>query len=547
MLPTGKSPGYYASAQQQPNSNPRAPGADHSEHKRTGQLKTISDLANSGENTNGLRYAVESYIGHNECSGFSTFLTSVENERDLLDLALEFYLDGKNNAAYELGKCITQADSSGRIGVDREQDFYIPRLFTLGKSILVYHISKAADGGSKVAQFALGKWHAEGTNGVKQDLEKAVEYLQLSAAQGYERAAKFLDQLPKSDFMLAKECEFADAKQAISLYKQAAASGDNRAMFRLGELYLKVKDHDNAIKYFTQAKQSGHVDASFHLAEIYATQYKQCIVKSWNSDLRDKALQNYKEAIEGKGQFAGLQGKAAISCLEFKADHCEDRNAKYELGKFFLARNAGKAEKYLKPLADAGHADAAYLLAKEYGDTNSSLLTYDSPTLSSRYHELAVKNGHPLAVLEKAARGGDSSAMFQLYEMYSKGNESISLKADQAKAQAYLFKAAEKGDSAAINVVLELKKTGSVDASIGSIPNDEYFANLAFKQLKAEATKVTKQATQEYKVTVEAETKLKEEAKLNAEQKARVDKENLSKGIFATRETAKIFKPHEDL
>lgn len=512
----------FVSETKKTTSNHPTRDTGYSEDQRTSHLKKISRLANTKPDSDDLRHAVDSYIGRDVLSQSSTLTSQqIERKNDLLDLALEFHLDGNKDAPYHLGRWIGLAASSGTIGIDQEQDFYNPKLIS-SQSTFVYFITRAAEDGREVAKFALGKWHAEGSNGVKQDPEKAAGYLRESAAQGYERAAKLLAGLPKSDFMLARECENSDPKKAITLYKQAASSGDNRAMFRLGELHLTIlNDHDNAIKYFTMAKQSGHVDAPFQLAEIYATQYKQCIAKFWNSDLRDKALENYALAIAGDGQFAGVRGPAWINRLVFKADHCEDRDARYELGKFYLANNATEAEKYLRQAAEAGHADAAYILCKEHGDTNSSFLAYNSASLASHFRELAVKNGHPLAVLEKAAEGGDASALFHLYKIHSEGDPSISLPADQAKAQKYLFEAADKGDIAAINTVFELKKMGSIDGSIGSTPDDEYFTNLAFKQLKAQANAVTKKATKEYKVTVEAEAKSKAEAKIKEEAKLR--------------------------
>ena len=55
---------------------------------------------------------------------------------------------------------------------------------------------KAADQGDTTAQFLVGKWYADG-DGVKKDLPLGKTYLELSAAQGFERAVALLKELRK--------------------------------------------------------------------------------------------------------------------------------------------------------------------------------------------------------------------------------------------------------------------------------------------------------------------------------------------------------------
>jgi len=56
---------------------------------------------------------------------------------------------------------------------------------------------KAADQGNELAQFSVGKIYALGKVGVKKDLPLGKTYLELSAAQGYERAVTLLKDLRK--------------------------------------------------------------------------------------------------------------------------------------------------------------------------------------------------------------------------------------------------------------------------------------------------------------------------------------------------------------
>jgi len=327
--------------QGQVNSTDSKQEATHSAAAKTSPLETISQLAiNDDGNTDPLKKAVASYIS--EDSSSSDSISNARNRKnELLDLALEFHLDGKTKATFNLGTSINDAGSSKTtIDIGLETDLYTSppngsqfrkkmaekQFSTFVKGAADGGSNKHAEGGRKVAQFVVGLWHLEGRSGFGKNQKEALVYLERSAEKGYKPAIE-----------LAEHCDKFGPEKALLLYKHE--KGDRNATFQLGKLALKEQKPDNqtAITYFTTAKQNGHADASFELAEIYATQYKLC---TSNLSLRDKAIKNYEEAAKGTGDSAGMEGKAAKNLLEFKVKHCEDSygNAKVQLDTYLIGK-----------------------------------------------------------------------------------------------------------------------------------------------------------------------------------------------------------------
>ena len=223
-------------AQGQVNSTDSKQETTHSEAAKARQLETISQLANNDDgNTDPLEKAVASYIYQDSSSSES--ISKAHNRKDeLLDLALEFHLDGKTKATINLGTSISRADSSTTIGIDLEQDLYA--IHSCGRAPRAREenqfsarVKSGADGGRgkhaegerKVEQFAVGLWHLEGRPGFEKNQEKALVYLERSAEKGYKPAIE-----------LAEHCKKFGSEEALAFYQHE--KGGNTATVQLGQL-----------------------------------------------------------------------------------------------------------------------------------------------------------------------------------------------------------------------------------------------------------------------------------------------------------------------
>lgn len=131
----------------------------------------------------------------------------------------------------------------------------------IGKAIAL--LKDAADNGSGMAQYSLGKWYLQGT---EQNTAIACQYLQLSAEQGNEYAAYQLGKV------LIENEKCRNIEQGIRWLTTAADKNNPYALHQLGKIYMEglfvPSNEEKAIHYFEKASTENSV-ASFRLGCIY--------------------------------------------------------------------------------------------------------------------------------------------------------------------------------------------------------------------------------------------------------------------------------------
>ncbi|MHB8065390.1 MAG: tetratricopeptide repeat protein, partial [Ruminiclostridium sp.] len=134
----------------------------------------------------------------------------------------------------------------------------------------IQYLEKAADNENEIckpiralAQYALGKIYLEGKQ-IPKDINKAIVYLTQSAEQENEWAAYQLGKL----YLLGKDLP-KDTGNAVVYLTKAAEQGNQFAQYILGKLYLLGKDvpknKELAIKWLTLSAEQGNEYARFFL------------------------------------------------------------------------------------------------------------------------------------------------------------------------------------------------------------------------------------------------------------------------------------------
>lgn len=132
----------------------------------------------------------------------------------------------------------------------------------------VKHPSETAKDGQACPKYALGKQYRDG-QGVKKDLQKAVELFTLAARQGNSFAAFALGKVYLSDDSSLPK----DTTAALNWITYAAEHGNQFAQYYLGKLLLQgeeaPKDVDAAIHWLTASAGYGNQYAQYALGKLY--------------------------------------------------------------------------------------------------------------------------------------------------------------------------------------------------------------------------------------------------------------------------------------
>ncbi len=266
---------------------------------------------------------------------------------------------------------------------------------------------KAADQGYAVAQFNMGMGYANG-RGVDKDERKAVEWFQKAADQGYAAAQNNLGWMYGNGIGVDK-----DEQKAVEYYQKAADQGDATAQVNLGGMYANGrgvdKDERKAVEWYQKAADQGDATAQYNLGWRYANG-------------RGVAKDDYK-AVEWY-QKAADQGYAAAQY---------NLGIRYENGRG-IEQDERKAVTWYQKAADQGHVAAQYNLGRMYAN------------------ERGVAKDEQKAVewYQKAAHQGHAAAQYALGWMYANGK---GIAKDDYKAVEWYQKAADQGHANAQNTL----------------------------------------------------------------------------------------------
>lgn len=199
--------------------------------------------------------------------------------------------------------------------------------------------------------------------------------------------------------------------QAINDLENLANSGDNSALYHLGELYSRGPieiDVNRAISYYEKSALAGNSGANFRLSEIYS-----------DGRLVDRDLAKSRQYLDSA--ISSGNSLAIIRSLEDgirTSSNTEDKNSLFH------------------KLLDYGNKGNATALS----------------SISSLYLDGTFDINFPLAVqyLEKAGKAGNSGSYVKIAEMY---NGSIFTKKDSQQSIYYLNKAVEAGNRDALRIL----------------------------------------------------------------------------------------------
>lgn len=123
---------------------------------------------------------------------------------------------------------------------------------------------KAAEQGSDLAAYALGRLLLDGGNGLPKDIPTAMEWLRCSAEAGNQYAQYRLGKL-----LLQGEDVPKDVDEAVKQLTASAEQGNRYAQYALGKLYLLGKeiseDRDAAVRWFMLSAAQGNGYAQYSL------------------------------------------------------------------------------------------------------------------------------------------------------------------------------------------------------------------------------------------------------------------------------------------
>lgn len=254
----------------------------------------------------------------------------------------------------------------------------------------IRHLRFSALRGNKLAQSCFGVILYEGL-GMKKNQALGLEFLQLAAARGDVLAQKFLallsvqlKNLPASKveaLSYAERLKFLE----IELLKDAAASGDSGAQYRLGCMLYDARGMDRntarAIELLELSSSSGHPLAQTKLGEMYY--YGDVIEKNQARGLELLELAaacgfSRAQYILGRILYdaEGLEGNR-LRGLELLQQAADGGTHGYAVAEFFLGKiyyegrnmkkNEAKGLEFLNLAAASGYAEA-----KEYLDNLSA-------------------------------------------------------------------------------------------------------------------------------------------------------------------------------
>lgn len=263
--------------------------------------------------------------------------------------------------------------------------------------------------------FELGQMYYNG-KGVEKDFQKAKNYFELSAAEGYGLAQLW------AGYMYYKGLggiqDYQKAKEYFELSLEKDISGANNW---LGLIYYNgygvEKDYQKAIEYFKLAASKNHRESQYYLGRMYelGQVVSQDYQKAWTY-YKLSAAKDYIYSYEALG-FLYQKGKGVIQNHKIAFDFFEISAKKglvesiFQIGLCYfygegVNEDYSKAASYLKRATELGHDKAEGYLAGCYLAGPRNMVDYKK----AYYHiKAAIKkeDGFAWALLGKMYENGD--------------------------------------------------------------------------------------------------------------------------------------------
>lgn len=327
------------------------------------------------------------------------------------------YLNGEGvkpstDAALDL---YTKAAAAG----DAQSAYELAELYIAGKKVpqdfaaAVTYLKAAAGNGGAQAQYELGRFYKEGLAELKPNPAQAAFWWMQAEGAGSAEAASALQ-----DVQLETPDVYTRVKELFTAY-QRALRGETEDQLFLAQAYRKgdllEPDLETAVYWYDKAQTGKLPQAWYELGELYETGEGVTQDKA-------KALELYTQAAD-----AGYVP------------------AEYQLGKeaYMQAAASDKPDfsvafGWLKRAADAGNADAQYMLGILY--------------MQGRGTEQSVPQA--ISSFRRAAEQGHADAQYVLGQSYYKG---LGVTANRTAAKKWLQLSADNGNASAKQFLEQIK------------------------------------------------------------------------------------------
>ena len=345
----------------------------------------------------------------------------VERDLDTAELWAKRALDSGDEQAAELLDAIheEQRDEAFELGVScHEQGDYT-------QAFQYFHT--AAQLGLPNAQFSLALCYFEG-EGVEQDLDMAILWVERASEQGFEAAAELLELLKAAKahpFDLGVACyEKGHYTQAVQHFRTAAEQGIAEAQFNLALCYSQGKgveeSQSEAVRWYRAAAEQGDQKA----AEALARLRKKEAAEAFNLGLACHEKGDYVQAA----QYFRTAAELGLTTAQCRLALCyfEGEGVEQDLDMAFL---------WVERASEQGLESAAELLkllkaAKDHPfDLGFACLATEDFVQAARFFRIA-------------AAQGDAKAQFNLALFYQQG---LGVEQNGSEAFHWYHEAAEQG------------------------------------------------------------------------------------------------------
>ena len=301
----------------------------------------------------GMMYQNGNYVGINEKEAYewyekalNGFLNMSDNSTDdsLFYRLGDMYLTGKGTEI-DAEKGEKYLEIAAKLENDnakmRLAEIYLDKEDEILRQTAVKLLAEVSEKGNSLVQYKLGCIYADPQDDNIYNMDKAIEYLEMSAQQENPYAQYRLGVIYSDPELQGRY----DINKAIKYFKAIADQGNQFAQCRLGCIYADPQDDniynmDKAIEYLEMSAQQENSYAQYRLGVIYSDPELQ-----GRHDI-NKAIKYFKAVADQGNQFA----QCRLGCIYYFGKGV-GRNR--EQGVYWLHKAADQGNEYAKKILDA--------------------------------------------------------------------------------------------------------------------------------------------------------------------------------------------------
>ena len=383
---------------------------------------------------------------------------------------------------------------------------------SLGKQKDVAYIYYKATKGDAKNQYFAGRLFQEGV-GFDKDFDKAFDFFQKSAAQGFDKA-----EIALGDMYAEGKSVKRNMRMAVKHYLKAAQEGDPEALERLKELNVEKQLDPNSLEYLSYKALTGEATNQYELYQKYYTgsgvpvDYERAL-----KYCQEAASKGYEKAMMAmanfytKGILVDRDPKTAFDWYR-RAALVGNDSAKFMLAEMYsmgegVDKDETRAVRYYLSAANSGVESAMKRLnqydVRSYVDPNDLEYVKYKATLGDLKSQLAIgkyyfkkNSGQSARWLRMAAEQGNTDAQVMLGEIYYKGKCNMPI--DNEEALHWFSLAAGKKEPQAFRYLADMYVRNLIPSSTDD--NLETAFEMAKEYLTLKKGKLSKKDAPLYKI-----------------------------------------------